>query len=219
MKYKITIASLHPTDEGYDSDIEFLQVLELDESPAPEIARLLNPEPEYEEEVEEEPVGAEGYDTPPTSPIPDVRPPANFGRMKEEEPTRRNGRQIGYDRDAVIADFKANVLTVAQIAEKHGITKSNAYQIKSKYVREEEIAPDIEPVPYGPKQEPVEPAATSYVESRERLAERKETGELELQRRIENLVAEGCSMSELELAFPSVPLAKLQGIFDSFRDR
>ena len=151
MKYKVTIASLRPSDDGYDSDTEFLQVIELDESPAPEIARLLNPEPEYEEKVEEEPEDDFHQELDQALRKPTL--PPNFGTIEaEKEITRRSGRQIGYDRDAVIADLKANVLTVAQIADKHGITKSNVYQIKSKYVREEEIAPDIEPYPYGPKQ-------------------------------------------------------------------
>jgi hypothetical protein len=218
MKYKVTIASLRPSDDGYDSDTEFLQVIELDESPAPEIARLLNPEPEYEEKVEEEPEDDFHQELDQALRKPTL--PPNFGTIEaEKEITRRSGRQIGYDRDAVIADLKANVLTVAQIADKHGITKSNVYQIKSKYVREEEIAPDIEPYPYGPKQEPEDPPPTAYQEARERLDETKSTADTDLVKKIEELVAMGCSMSELEMAFPSVPLAKLQGVFDSFMDR
>jgi hypothetical protein len=217
MKYKITASVLTHDKDGFEVyETIYLQVLDLDESPAADIARLLNPEPEYEEEDEE------GYTHDPDADIIRVVPaqvqlPPTWGKMKDEEPAK-HGRQLGYDRDGIVQDIKANVLTTPQIAEKYGVPKQTVYNVKAKYVKAEDIAPDIEPEPTGERQEPVEPAPSEYVASRQKLEEKKAAADINLEKKIEEMVAEGCSMVELEMMFPSVPVAKLREIFEQFKD-
>jgi predicted DNA-binding protein YlxM (UPF0122 family) len=127
MKFKITVSQVIKTDLAGNDVYEnvYLQVLDLDQSPVSDIVQLLNQEPEYEEEVDDEEV-------------PEKTPqlPANFGTLEaERENTTRTGRAVSYDRDGIIADLKADVLTIAQIAEKYNVPKQTVYNVRSKIVR------------------------------------------------------------------------------------
>lgn len=234
MKFKVTVSQVLPKEVAEYEEFEtvYLQVLDLDENPASDIARLLNPEPEYEEEVTES-----------TTVFPNVtfnlKPTTLADTLKSETPMSvhevslvpesdekpRTGRQVTYDRGGIIADLKANVLTVKQIAEKHNVPKQTVYNVKAKFVRPEDIADDVAPKPdlSGPRQEPETPGKTEYQTKREELDERRAAGleptqEEKTRARIEEMVAEGCSMTELEMMFPSVPVSTLREIMDGYQD-
>lgn len=222
MKYKITVASLTPSAEGYDSDVVFLQVIDVDEPPVSEIARLLNPEPDYEEtdppEVVEKPEITHTERHLENANIHFIPAGDRLINTKSDFETSlqivgRKGREPSYDREAMIADIKANVLTVAQIADKYGVIKQTVYNVRSRFVPPSEIAEDLAPEPTGPLQAPIDPPPTPYMESRERLQSEEPEP---IEKKIELMVAEGLSMSELEMMFPSVPITTIREIFEQY---
>lgn len=224
MKYKVTVSQALPsTAEGYQEfETVYLQVLDLDENPAADIARLLNPEPEYEEEQEEsDQITIEGN----VVRIPEslvgqpvtVDLPRNFGLMKDEEPApkaRRKSRP--YNLNQVIDAFERGDST-KQIADDQSVTYTTIYQLRRKYEEGNlERETEDESAEEEPKQEPVEPVETDYSKSRARLEDRP--AEKTVEQRIEEMVADGCSMTELEMMFPSVPVATIREIFDRYQD-
>ncbi|WP_421993977.1 hypothetical protein [Roseococcus sp.] len=61
----------------------------------------------------------------------------------------------------------------------------------------------------------VEGGETAYMKARSRLPA---TPDIDLNKKIEEMVAEGLSMSELEMMFPSVPVTAIREIFEQFQD-
>jgi len=108
----------------------------------------------------------------------------------------------------IVADIEADELAPKEIAEKHGVNLQSIYNLRSRNARPEVNESD------EPMQEPKEPGLTRYAQQiRQPKAPEKTTEE-----KITDMVKEGLSLSELEMAFPSVPYIKLTEIYNQFKD-
>jgi len=203
MKYKITVSALLREDGAGNEVMEtvYLQVLDLDENPSPEIAQLLNPVVYQDEETEDEVIYVER--STPVTLTPD------FGKMADElEPKpdplapKRTGRKPTYILNEVIDAFEADKPT-QEIADEQGCSYGTIYSLRKKWEDD------------GTKQEPIEPVKTAYAESREALEATAKT-EPTLEVKIRDMVREGLSLSELEMAFPSAPITLIQQIHEEY---
>lgn len=108
----------------------------------------------------------------------------------------------------IIADIEADELAPKEIAEKHGVNLQSIYNLRSRNAVPKVDGSD------EPRQEPVEPGLTRYGENQNRPRPVEKTQD----EKIADLVKQGLSMSELEMAFPSTPLPKLTEIYNRFKE-
>lgn len=119
---------------------------------------------------------------------------------EEEEPTPKpnpltTGRRASYDKAALIADVKANVLSTAELAAKYDVTSATIYQVRNKLKKDA-----------GAEAE--EPGETEYAKrQRERAA--LPTPDVNIEGEIKLLFIQGFSLSEVSDMYPAVPLERL----------
>ncbi|MGR3504900.1 MAG: helix-turn-helix domain-containing protein [Paracoccaceae bacterium] len=140
-------------------------------------------------------------------------------QVPKDEPTappkkvnapKKAGKPLNYDKDAIVADLRAN-MPVPEIAAKHKVTKQTVYNVKHRFLSEDEDSePEAVKLPEGFGGE------TAYAQrQRERAAQKPE--EKDIEQEIRTMVVEGLSISELELMFPTVELTKITSIYRDLR--
>lgn len=139
--------------------------------------------------------------------------------VEEEEPTappkkaeapKKASKALSYDKDAIIADLKAGIST-AEIATKHKVTKQTVYNVKHRFLSEDEDSePEAVKLPEGFGGE------TAYAKRQRERAQQKPE-ETNIEQEIRMMVVEGLSVSELEMMFPKVELTKIDSIYREFR--
>lgn len=123
--------------------------------------------------------------------------------IEEEEPTQpaqpaKKSRAVNYDREAMVADVKAGVLTTAQISEKYGINLNVIYQVRNKLKKQSELVDDT-------------PGETEYArKQRERAA--NPNPEVNVEAEIRLAAIQGFSLSEISDMYPTVPLETISRI-------
>lgn len=143
-------------------------------------------ESEQEEEVEEEP-----------EPVPDPNDEPAAEKTGGKRPT------YDYDLDAVLTDLRDGIKPKA-VAEKHDIPVQTVYNIKHRFKDE------IEPESYEASDEaPV----TEYAEKKRGFFLKSKTEPSE-EERMSAMAKEGCSVAELQMMFPSMPLETIQSEWD-----
>ena len=153
-------------------------------------------EEETVEEAQEEPEQVPKDE--PTSPPKKVNAP------------KKAGKPLNYDKDAIVADLKSGMST-AEIAAKHKVTKQTVYNIKHRFLSEDEDSePEAVKLPEGFGGE------TSYAKRQRERAQQKPE-ETDIEQEIRMMVVEGLSISELELMFPKVELTKITSIYRELR--
>ena len=129
---------------------------------------------------------------------------------KKAKAPKKAGKPLSYDKDAILADLKSGMPT-AEIAARHKVTKQTVYNVKHRFLSEDE---DSEPT--GVKLPEGFGGDTAYAKrQRERAAQKPE--EKDIEQEIRMMVAQGLSVSELEMMFPSVELTKINSIYRELR--
>lgn len=114
---------------------------------------------------------------------------------EEEVKPRAMGRKASYDKAALIADMKANVLSTAELAAKYDVTTATIYQVRNKLKKDAGAEAD-------------EPGETEYAKrQRERAA--APAPDVNIEGEIKLLFMQGFSLSEVGDMHPAVPLEKL----------
>lgn len=200
IQYSVTLyrhddeASIEIVDRYITADETIALMLHINE-------HIVGPEEESEEETveeeqEEEPEVAE-EEEPTASP-------------KKAKAPKKAGKALSYDKDAIVADLKAGK-AVADIAEEHKVTKQTVYNVKHRFLSEDEDSePEAIKLPEGFGGE------TAYAK-RQRERAQQEPEEKDIDQEIRMMVAQGLSVSELEMMFPSVELTKINSIYRELR--
>lgn len=105
------------------------------------------------------------------------------------------GRRASYDKAALIADVKANVLNTAELAEKYRVGTGIIYQVRNKLKKD--AVPEAE-----------EPGETEYAR-KQRERSMTPAPDINLDGEIKLLFIQGFSLSEVGDMYPTVPLDRL----------
>ena len=125
-------------------------------------------------------------------------------------PAENKQRRTKYDKEAMIEDIKADELTPAEIATKYDVTVQTVYSQRHRLNTE---TGEID----EPLQEPKTPGLTSYGQKAQDRANRPPASTPTIEERVRDMVGQGLSFSEMELAFPAVPFAHLKSLYEKYK--